>query len=320
MAYHQTVQDLYRNAAVQPAKDLCCIAQSPKFLPGLIVPDIMHEMNYGCGSTVHLQDMRPDQRMLYVGVGGGLELLQLAYFARHVGGVIGIDPVAEMREAARANLEQAAEVNEWFDPSFVSILDGDALALPVQDGSIGFAAQNCLFNIFQQDDLQIALREIHRVLEPGGRLVMSDPITPREIPTHLADDERLRAMCLSGCLKYEDYLQAIVDAEFGAIEIRSRRPYRLLDSIEYDLQEDLLLETLELAAFKTPIPDDGACVFTGKTAIYRGEAEYWDDGNGHVLRKNIPQGVCDKTAAALATEPEVVVTGSTWHYQGDGCC
>ena len=42
------------------------------FLPGLHIPSIMHEMNYGCGSTVHLQDMTDGQRVLYVGVGGGL--------------------------------------------------------------------------------------------------------------------------------------------------------------------------------------------------------------------------------------------------------
>lgn len=320
MDYHTTVRSVYRDAAKQPAENLCCVTQSPRFLPELSIPDIMHEMNYGCGSTVHLQDMKPDQTMLYVGVGGGLELLQLAYFARRPGAVIGVDPVAEMREAAIENLRLAAESNPWFDPSFVEILDGDALNLPLEDDSVNFAAQNCLFNIFEGDDLARALSEIHRVLTNGGRLVMSDPITPRPIPQHLVDDDRLRALCLSGCLNLGEYVDATVRAGFGAVEIRSRKPYRMLDAVGYEMDADLLLETIELAAFQVPIPADGPCVFTGRFAIYSGPDDSFDDGNGHVLPKNLPLGVCDKTACQLSGIANITVTDSTWHYQGDGCC
>ena len=73
----------------------------------------------------------------------------MAYFARRPGGVIAVDPVREMRQKARANLELAAETNDWFDPSFVTLIDGDALHLPVERNSVDLAAQNCLFNIFK---------------------------------------------------------------------------------------------------------------------------------------------------------------------------
>ena len=90
-------------------------------------------------------------------------------------------------------------------------------------------AQNCLFNIFEPADLSRALQEAYRVLKPGGRLVMSDPIATRSMPLHLQQDERLRAMCLSGALTYEQYVQRIVRAGFGQVEVRARRPYRLLN-------------------------------------------------------------------------------------------
>ncbi len=323
MSYHDTVQDVYRQAAQAPADNLCCIPAAPRYLPELDIPKVMHDMNYGCGTTVHLQDMAPNQRVLYVGVGGGLEALQLAYFTRRPGGVVAVDPVAEMREAARTNLELAAKTNPWFDPSFVEIVEGDALSLPLDDASVNLAAQNCLFNIFKTGgDLEKALAEMHRVLKPGGRLVMSDPITPRPMPAHLIDNEILRAQCLSGCLTYEAYIDAIVGAGFGSGEVRSRQPYRVLDAASYDLDEDLLLETIEVAAYKVPIPDDGACIFTGRTAIYTGPDGSFDDGKGHVLPKNSPMPVCDKTAGALASlnHPHLTVTPSTWHYTGGGCC
>jgi len=327
LSYHATVQQVYREAARTPDRGLCCVPQAPPYLPGLTVPPIMHAMNYGCGTTVHLRDMRPEQTVLYVGVGGGLEALQFAYFTRRPRGVIAIDPVAEMRDAAARNLELAASMNDWFDPSFVDIRDGDALDLPVDDGQIDLAAQNCLFNIFKTldtggGDLERALGEMHRVLRRAGRLSMSDPITPHELPDHLRADERLRAQCISGCLTWGQYVEKITGAGFGSVEVRSRRPYRMLDRARYGLDGDVLLESVEVCAHRVPVPDDGACVFTGRTAIYCGPDPAFDDGRGHVVNRDVPLPVCDKTAAVLEAlgRPDLIVTGSTWHDGGGGCC
>lgn len=74
-------------------------------------------------------------------------------------------------------------------------------------------------------------------------------------------------------------------------------------------------------SFKVPIPCDGACVFTGKAAIYSGAEEYFDDKNGHILQGGIPLSGCDKTANNLSKLPkDIIVTDSTWHYVGGGCC
>jgi ubiquinone/menaquinone biosynthesis C-methylase UbiE len=282
----------------------------------------MQEMNYGCGTTVHPTELSNQPTVLYVGVGGGLEALQFAYFSRRPGAVIAVDPVASMREAAARNLQIAVKDNPWFDPSFVEIQAGDAFALPVPDAAVDVVAQNCLFNIFEPADLSRALQEAFRVLKPGGRLQMSDPIATRPIPASLQQDERLRAMCLSGALTYEQYIQRIVDAGFGQVEIRTRRPYRLLDCHSYSLEADLLLESLDSVSFKVPIPEDGPCIFTGKTAIYAGPEPLFDDGAGHILQRGLPAAVCDKTAAKLvgSLPDQVLITDSTWHYNGGGCC
>lgn len=321
-AYLSTTRDIYAQAAAEPDAALCCTTSPVWAFPGLDVPVEMLEMNYGCGTTVHLQDLRPDQTILYVGVGGGMEALQLAWFARRPGGVVAVDPVAEMRDKAAANFEIAARTNDWFDPSFVTLVDGDALSLPVADESVDLAAQNCLFNIFTDAHRLQALREMHRVLKPGGRLVLSDPISPVEMPDHLAQDEELRARCLSGAPTYAAYIADLVAAGFGTIEVRRRSPYRLLDKARYDLEDDILLESVEVVAIKDPMPADGACVFTGRVAIWVGEDELFDDGAGHVLRRDVPLPVCDKTAGVFTAlgNPDLRVTDSTWHYGGGGCC
>ena len=322
MTYLEATAKFYAEAAETPQVGLCCVSTPPLRLPGLKIPAIMQQMNYGCGSTVHPAELSGAPTVLYIGVGGGLEALQFAYFCRRLGGVIAVDPVPEMREAAARNLQLAAQDNPWLDPNFVQILAGDAFALPVPDASVDLVAQNCLFNIFEPNDLNRALSEAYRVLKPDGKLIMSDPIATRPIPPQLQQDQRLRALCLSGALTYSDYIQHLVAIGFGQIEIRARRPYRLLDTQTYGLDAPLLLESLDSVSFKVPIPADGACVFTGKTAIYSGAEPLLDDCAGHSLQRGVPLAVCDKTAAKLARQfPQTVMTtDSTWHYNGGGCC
>jgi len=279
-------------------------------------------MCYGCGSTVHPRDLANNPKILYVGVGGGMELLQFSYFSRQPDGVTGVDVVEEMLAACKENFVEAEKQNPWFRSEFIKLMKGDALHLPVRDNSIDVAAQNCLFNIFKHDDLKKALQEMYRVLKPGGRLVLSDQTCEQQIPENLREDERLRALCLSGSLPLNEYIKMITDAGFGTVEIRARRPYRILDPVSYDTDELIFIESVEVCAIKDPMPQDGPCVFTGKTAIYYGSDECFDDEKGHVLLPNQPLAVCDKTATALKAlnRNDIFISESTYFYDGGGCC
>ena len=320
--YLDTTINVYRDAALKPDVGLCCTTSPMNALPGLQVPAIMQEMNYGCGSIVNVGDLVNNPKILYVGVGGGMELLQFSYFNRNAGGVIGVDVVDEMLTICAANLSEAEVLNPWFKKEFIELRKGSALALPIEDNSIDVAGQNCLFNIFKENDLKTALQEIYRVLKPGGRLVMSDPICNQEINKELRNDERLRALCLTGSLPLQSYIKAITDIGFGTIEVRAKRPYRILAPGKYATNELIYIESVEVCAIKDAMPADGPCVFTGKAAIYYGEEEYFDDHKGHILLPNQPLAVCDKTAVNLAAlnRTDIFISASTWFYDGGGCC
>lgn len=322
MSYLETTYNVYKDAALTPDVGLCCTTNPVWELPGLKIPKLMQEMNYGCGSTVHARDLSNNPKMLYVGVGGGMELLQFAYFNRQKEGVIGVDMVDEMLEASRNNFKKAEEVNPWFKSDFVSLKKGDALSLPVEDNSIDVAAQNCLFNIFKTEDLKKAIEEMYRVLKPNGKLVMSDPTCEQDMNETLRNDDRLRALCLSGSLPLADYVKALTDVGFGTIEIRARKPYRILDPKHYPTDELIYIESVEIAAIKDPMPDDGPCIFTGKAAIYYGDDPFFDDNKGHILLQNQPLAICDKTAKALLDlgRDDIYISESTFHYDGGGCC
>ena len=56
MSYLETTHNVYKEAALKPDVGLCCTTNPIWELPGLKIPRIMQEMNYGCGSTVHDRD------------------------------------------------------------------------------------------------------------------------------------------------------------------------------------------------------------------------------------------------------------------------
>lgn len=320
--YLEAAKQVYQEAANNPQKGLCCTTTPVWQLPELAVPAKMLEMNYGCGSTVNPRDLSHHPSVLYVGVGGGMELLQFSYFNRRPGAVTGVDPVERMLEVCGENLRQAEQENSWFKRDFVALKNGDALALPVDDETIDVAAQNCLFNIFKKEELEVALAEMYRVLKPHGRLVLSDPISEDAMPESLRNDDRLRALCLSGAMPLQHYIDLITNIGFGTVEVRARRPYRVLAPGQYDTDKVIFIESVEICAIKDPMPADGPCVFTGRHAIYFGEDECFDDGKGHTLLHNQPLAVCDKTAKALEGlgRKDIYITESTYFYDGGGCC
>lgn len=320
--YIETTKNVYREAALTPNIGLCCTTTPIWAFPGLDITTKMKQMNYGCGSTVNPQDLINDPKILYVGVGGGMELLQFAYFTRNIGNVIGVDIVDDMLQVCRKNLIEAEKTNGWFNNAFIDLRTGDARNLPVEDNSIDVTAQNCLFNIFHNEDLKQAINEMYRVLKPHGRLVLSDPTCEQKMPENLKNDETLRALCLSGSLPLKEYIKRLTDAGFGTIEVRAKRPYRVLNPGQYDTNENIYIESVEVCAIKDPMPEDGPCIFTGRTAIYYGAEDFFDDKKGHTLMKNQPLAICDKTADALSylNQDDIYISESTYFYDGGGCC
>jgi demethylmenaquinone methyltransferase / 2-methoxy-6-polyprenyl-1,4-benzoquinol methylase len=104
----------------------------------------------------------PGHRVLDACCGTG----DLAIAAQREGGhVTGLDFSERMLERAREKSDQV----EW--------IQGDALALPFPDAS--FDAATVGFGVRNLDDLEAGLRELRRVLRPGGRVGILEITRPR---------------------------------------------------------------------------------------------------------------------------------------------
>jgi len=105
--------------------------------------------------------VRPGDRVLDAACGTG----DLALEAARVGGVVtGLDFSAAMLARAR---RKAPEL-EW--------VQGDALALPFPDAHFDVATVG--FGVRNLDDLEAGLRELRRVLRPGGRVAVLEITQP----------------------------------------------------------------------------------------------------------------------------------------------
>jgi ubiquinone/menaquinone biosynthesis C-methylase UbiE len=111
--------------------------------------------------------------VLDIGSGAGTDLLLAARRIGPEGRAIGVDMTAAMRQRAMAGATAAGLTN-------VEVRDGDATRLPLDDATVDIVISNGVLNLVP--DKPAAVREIARVLKPGGRVQIADIIIGEALP------------------------------------------------------------------------------------------------------------------------------------------
>ena len=164
----------------------------------------------GCGNPTALAGLRPGERVLDLGSGGGLDCFLAARQVGETGRVTGLDMTPDMLELARKNQAALGFTN-------VEFVQGEMESMPLPGGSFDVIISNCV--VCLSPDKDAVFSESFRVLAPGGRIHLSDvlALTP-ERPSSGAGVEDWVA-CAAGAEYREVYVDRLRRAGFEEIAI-----------------------------------------------------------------------------------------------------
>lgn len=159
----------------------------------------------GSGDPVTAAQLRPGERVLDLGSGGGIDVLLAARAVGPAGRVHGVDMTPEMVALARRNVAEAGATN-------VEIHEGLIERLPLPDAAVDVVVSNCVINLAV--DKVAVLREAYRVLAPGGRLVVSDIVAEDHLDAAQRAERGDYTGCIAGALSRREYLDGLAAAGF----------------------------------------------------------------------------------------------------------
>jgi SAM-dependent methyltransferase len=325
IAVETVVRERYSEGAQQRVTELCCpVSYDPRYLA--VIPEEVLERDYGCGDPS--RHLREGETVLDLGSGTGKICFIAAQVVGPAGRVIGVDMTPEMLAVARRNAPVVAGRLGYANVEFrrgriqdlaldLDALDEELAAEPVAcaegflrlneraaelrrsrplvaDAAVDVVISNCVLNLVSSGEKAQLFAEIFRVLERGGRAVISDIVSDEPVPAHLQNDPALWSGCISGALTETGFLAAFDAAGFHGLRIleRQREPWRTVEGIEF--------RSLTVEAFKGK---QGPCYERLQAVIYKGPFREVVDDDGHRIRRGERYAVCDKTFHLYQEEP-----------------
>ena len=234
----QLVRDRYAQAAAGgpcgcqagPAHSCCGsstnIADSMNHVMGYSKEDLSGvvegaNLGLGCGNPTAIGNLKQGEIVLDLGSGGGFDCFLAAKKVGDKGRVIGVDMTPEMLAKARQNAEKMGARN-------VEFRLGEIEHLPVADNSVNVILSNCVINL--SPEKQKVFREAYRVLQPGGRLAISDVVATADMPDQLREQAAMITGCIAGAERIDRLEKILAEIGFKDIRIRVKSHSRSLVS------------------------------------------------------------------------------------------
>jgi arsenite methyltransferase len=201
------------------AKNGCCGEAGPSAFGAALygaetlgdLPDAAALASLGCGNPTAVAELREGEVVLDLGSGGGIDVLLSAKRVGSTGLVYGVDMTDEMLELARRNAAEAGVTNAHF-------LKGEIESIPLPNDSVDVVISNCVVNL--STDKPSVLREIFRVLRPGGRVGITDVVAEDRLSADERAERGSYVGCIAGALSKGEYEQGLGETGFGEVSVR----------------------------------------------------------------------------------------------------
>jgi SAM-dependent methyltransferase len=216
---HELVRERYAAAAVQAtAGSSCCGpeagigAELYSALERDTLPDAAVLASLGCGNPTAVADLRPGERVLDLGSGGGIDVLLSAKRVGPTGRAIGLDMTDEMLALAQRNAAEAGAAN-------VEFLKGHIEAIPLPADSVDVVISNCVVNLAA--DKAAVFAEIARVLKPGGRIGITDIVADDALSPEQRAERGSYVGCIAGALSFSEFEAGLRDVGLTDVSLTS---------------------------------------------------------------------------------------------------
>jgi len=312
-------EDLQTNA--------CCASDAPAaWLKALLanVHDDVASRFYGCGYPI--PSALAGATVVDLGCGTGRDVYVLSQLVGPEGRVHGVDMTEEQLAVGVATQEWHRErfgqetSNVQFHLGYIEAL----ASLGIAENSVDVVVSNCVVNLSPLKD--VVMREVHRVLKPGGEFYFSDVFADRRLPSEIANDPLLHAECLGGALYRYDFETLAKATGFEDPRVISQAPISIENP---EIERRVGAARFESVTYRLFKLDglDRQCEDYGQTATYRGsvpnqESLFWLDDH-HAFEPGRPERVCRNTAAMLSSTrlaPHFAVTApGPVHYGAFPC-
>ena len=194
------------------------------------------DLGLGCGLPTQFAQIKKGDVVVDLGSGAGNDCFIARHETGETGKVIGIDFTPAMIDKARSNAEVRGFNN-------VEFRQGDIESMPITANTADVIVSNCVLNLVPNKDAVI--KDIYRVLKPGGHFSISDVVLVGALPEGLRKDAEMYAGCVSGAIQKEVYMELIHANGFEQVTIQKEKPIIIPD--------DILINYLtadQIAAFK----------------------------------------------------------------------
>lgn len=192
------------------------------------------DLGLGCGLPTQFAKIKKGDVVVDLGSGAGND----AFIARHetgeTGKVIGIDFTPAMIEKARSNNDVRGFNN-------VEFRQGDIEKMPLTSNVADVIVSNCVLNLVPDKDA--VMKEIFRILKPGGHFSISDIVLEGELPKQLKEAAEMYAGCVAGAIQKQVYLELIQTNSFINLTVQKDKPIIIPDDI---LSNYLSAEQIEI--------------------------------------------------------------------------